>query len=105
VIGLMLRYGSGAEAFAWGILFVVMPLSGVFYPVTALPGVIQPLSNLLPTTYLFSAGRTVTETGALPGHTMLLALVSTIAAGALAVGYCMWMMRLFRRRGYITRWS
>jgi ABC-2 type transport system permease protein len=105
VIGLMLRYGSGAEAFAWGILFVVMPLSGVFYPVTALPGVIQPLSNLLPTTYLFSAGRTLTETGALPGRTMLLALVTTVATAALAVGYCMWMMRLFRRRGYITRWS
>ncbi|MCU1678758.1 MAG: type transporter [Frankiales bacterium] len=105
VIGLMLRYGSGAEAFAWGILFVVMPLSGVFYPVTALPGVIQPLSNLLPTTYLFSAGRTLTETGSLPAHTMVLALISTVAAAVLAVAYCMWMMRLFRQRGYITRWS
>ncbi len=105
VIGLMLRYGSGAEAFAWGILFVVMPLSGVFYPVTALPGVVQPLSNLLPTTYLFSAGRTLTETGVLPSRTMLLAVLSTLATAALAVAYCMWMMRLFRRRGYITRWS
>jgi ABC-2 type transport system permease protein len=105
VIGLMLRYGSGAEAFAWGILFVVMPLSGVFYPVTALPGVIQPVSNLLPTTYLFSAGRTLTETGRLPGHTMLLACLATIGTASLAVAYCMWMMRLFRRRGYITRWS
>ena len=105
VIGLMLRYGSGAEAFAWGILFVVMPLSGVFYPVTALPGVIQPLSKLLPTTYLFSAGRTLTETGRLPGHTMALAFMSTVAAAALTVGYAMWMMRLFRKRGYITRWS
>ena len=38
VIGLVLRFGSGAEAFAWGILFVVMPLSGVFYPVDGAAG-------------------------------------------------------------------
>ena len=38
VIGLVLRFGTGAEALAWGILFVVMPLSGTFYPVSALPG-------------------------------------------------------------------
>ncbi len=33
VIGLVLRFGSGAEALVWGVLFVVMPLSGTFYPV------------------------------------------------------------------------
>ena len=37
VIGLVLRFGTGAEALAWGILFVVMPLSGVFYPVRVAP--------------------------------------------------------------------
>lgn len=105
VIGLMLRYGSGAEAFAWGILFVVMPLSGVFYPITALPSVIQPLSRALPTTYLFSLGRTLTETGRLPAGTLVAAAVSTVAVTALTFAYCAWMMSLFRRRGYITRWS
>ncbi|MDQ1680809.1 MAG: type transport system permease protein, partial [Frankiaceae bacterium] len=105
VIGLMLRYGSGAEAFAWGILFVVMPLSGVFYPITALPSVIQPISRALPTTYLFSLGRTLTETGRLPGSTLIAAAVSTVGVTALTFAYCAWMMSLFRRRGYITRWS
>ena len=33
----MLRFGSGAEALAWGVMFVVMPLSGIFYPVESLP--------------------------------------------------------------------
>ncbi len=45
VIGLVLRFGAGAEAFAWGILFVVMPLSGAFYPVEALPSVLHPLAH------------------------------------------------------------
>ena len=33
-----------------------MPLSGVFYPVEALPGVLQPIAPLLPTTHAFAAG-------------------------------------------------
>ena len=35
VVGLVLRFGQSAEVLAWGILFVVMPLSGVFYPVVS----------------------------------------------------------------------
>ena len=37
VIGLILRVGEGAEILAWGLLALIMPLSGVFYPVSALP--------------------------------------------------------------------
>lgn len=105
VIGLMLRYGSGAEAFAWGILFVVMPLSGVFYPVDALPGVLHPLSYALPTTYLFSAGRELADTGIVPWDDLALGAVVTVGFAAVAFGYCVWMLRIFRARGYVTRWS
>ena len=47
VVGLMLRFGNGAEALAWGIMFVIMPLGGVFYPVEALPAFVRPISALL----------------------------------------------------------
>ena len=57
VIGIVLRFGSGAEALAWGVMFVVMPLSGVFYPVDALPAVLQPVALALPTTHAFAALR------------------------------------------------
>jgi len=57
VVGLVLRFGSGAEALAWGVLFVVMPLSGVFYPVTALPAVLRPIGVALrPRTRSLPAG-------------------------------------------------
>ena len=57
VIGLVLRFGTGAEALAWGVMFVLLPLSGVFYPTEALPTVMQPLALALPTTHAFSALR------------------------------------------------
>ena len=45
VIGLILRVGQGAEILAWGFIALIMPLSGIFYPVSALPGALQPIGG------------------------------------------------------------
>jgi ABC-2 type transport system permease protein len=105
VIGIVLRYGTGAEALVWGILFVLMPLSGTFFPVSALPGVLQPLAQALPTTHAFTAARRLVDGGAYPWDEVLLSAGLTVVAGALAVWYVTSMLRLFRRRGYVTRYS
>ena len=80
VIGLVLRFGTGAEAFAWGILFVVMPLSGAFYPVEALPSVLQPLALVLPTTYAFAVGRSVAAGDPFPWGQFVIGAVGTVGA-------------------------
>lgn len=105
VIGLVLRFGTGAEAFAWGILFVVMPLSGTFYPVDALPGFLQPVANLLPTTHAFAAGRALIDGEAMPWRELRLAGVTTLLLTAGSIAFAAYMLRVFRRRGYITRYS
>jgi len=105
VIGLVLRFGTGAEALAWGILFVVMPLSGTFYPVSALPGFLQPVSNLLPTTHAFAAGRALVDGEAMPWREIGLAGATTLLLSAAALAFVAQMLRVFRRRGYITRYS
>jgi ABC-2 type transport system permease protein len=105
VIGLVLRYGSGAEALAWGILFVVMPLSGVFYPVSALPVLLRPISEALPTTHAFAAGRALATGKGMPWDEFWLAAGTTAVLTAVALAYLAWMLRLFRRRGYVTRYS
>jgi ABC-2 type transport system permease protein len=105
VIGLVLRYGSGAEALAWGILFVIMPLSGVFYPVDALPAVLRPVAQLLPTTHAFAAGRAYAAGEPTPWDQLGLAAVGTAGLAVLALAYLGWMFRIFRRRGHVTRYS
>jgi ABC-2 type transport system permease protein len=105
VVGLMLRFGNGAEALAWGIMFVVMPLGGVFYPVEALPAFVRPISELLPTTHAFAAGRDLIDGGPVPWGELALAAVGTLVAVAAALAFVAWMLRLFRRRGYVTRYS
>jgi ABC-2 type transport system permease protein len=105
VVGLMLRFGNGAEALAWGIMFLVMPLGGVFYPVEALPPFIRPISELLPTTHAFAAGRELLDGGPMPWGELAQAAVGTLVAVLGALAFVAWMLRLFRRRGYITRYS
>jgi ABC-2 type transport system permease protein len=105
VIGLVLRFGSGAEALAWGILFVVMPLSGTFYPVSALPAALRPIGEVLPTTHAFAAGRAYAQGGATPWHELGLATLGTVAMLAVALAYLVWMLRIFRARGFVTRYS
>jgi ABC-2 type transport system permease protein len=105
VVGLMLRFGNGAEALAWGIMFLVMPLGGVFYPVEALPPFIRPISELLPTTHAFAAGRELLDGGTMPWGELAQAAIGTLVAVLGALAFVAWMLRLFRRRGYITRYS
>jgi ABC-2 type transport system permease protein len=105
VVGLILRFGNGAEALAWGIMFVVMPLGGVFYPVEALPGFVRPVSALLPTTHAFAAGRDLIDGGPVPWGELALAAAGTLVAVAASLAFVAWMLRLFRRRGYVTRYS
>jgi ABC-2 type transport system permease protein len=105
VIGFVLRFGSGAEALAWGIMFVVMPLSGVFYPVDALPDMVRPLALVLPTTYAFDAMRTLLDGDGIDWGTIGIAAASTVALTAAALLFLVRMLRLFRARGFITRYS
>ena len=105
VIGIVLRFGTGAEALVWGILFVLMPLSGTFFPVEALPSLLQPIAQALPTTHAFTAARQLVDGGAFPWHELSIAAALTALSGALAMYYVTSMLRLFRRRGYVTRYS
>jgi len=59
VSGLVLRYGLGAEGFAWALIFALAPLCGVYYPTTILPVWVQALSALLPASYIFNGMRAV----------------------------------------------
>lgn len=105
VIGIVLRFGSGAEALAWGVLFMVMPLSGVFYPTRALPAFLQPLAVALPTTHAFAAGRALLDHQGLKWGQLGIAGLSTLGLLVAAVAFVVAMLGLFRKRGYITRYS
>ncbi|HVE94310.1 MAG TPA: ABC transporter permease [Acidimicrobiales bacterium] len=105
VIGLVLRFGTGAEAMAWGVLFVVMPLSGTFTPVENLPGGLQPIARALPTTHVFSAVRSGVDGRGVDWNELGVAAALTAVAVVAGLWWITAMLKVFRRRGYVTRYS
>jgi ABC-2 type transport system permease protein len=103
VIGLILRVGQGAEILAWGLIALIMPLSGIFYPVSALPDVLQPLAQALPTTHVFAAARGVLEGHGLSWTRVGIATIESAVLVASAVAFLVAMLSVFRKRGYISR--
>ena len=105
VIGLILRFGQSAEILTWGLNYVVMALSGVFFPVDALPPVLRSIASVLPTTWAFSALRRALD--GLPfswvgfGVAFLTSLLLIALSGLLATH----LLKVFRQRGFVTRYS
>ncbi|NYZ13444.1 ABC transporter permease [Azospirillum sp. RWY-5-1] len=64
VIALILRYGMGAEGLAWIVVFLLAPVSAVYYPVTVLPEWLQWVAFLLPSSHVFEGMRGVLFDGA-----------------------------------------
>ena len=63
VVSLILRHGAGAEALAWSVLFGLTPFSAVFYPISVLPRVVQPIALILPSAHVFEGMRAVLQHG------------------------------------------
>ena len=103
--GLVLRFGTGAEALAWGVMFVLLPLSGVFYPTKALPTLMRPLALALPTTHAFTALRSLVDHRGSDWSQLAIAAVGSLAMLGLSMWFLVAMLRTFRKRGYITRYT
>ncbi|HVO90890.1 MAG TPA: ABC transporter permease [Casimicrobiaceae bacterium] len=59
VSALILRWGLGAEELAWAAIFLFAPVSGVYYPISVLPGPLQLVAYMLPSAYVFEGMRAV----------------------------------------------
>jgi ABC-2 type transport system permease protein len=57
VSSIILRAGLGAEEIAWAAIFLLAPVSGVYYPIHVLPGWLQAIAAVLPTAHVFEGMR------------------------------------------------
>jgi ABC-2 type transport system permease protein len=105
VIGLILRFGQSAEIMTWGINYIVLAMSGVFFPVAALPGPLQPIAAVLPTTHAFGAVRDVLDGKSVPWERLAASTVGTVLFLAATLTFAGYMLRVFRTRGFVTRYS
>jgi ABC-2 type transport system permease protein len=66
VSAMILRWGLGAEELAWAAIFLVAPVSGVYYPIAVLPAWLQSVAWVLPSAHVFEGMRAVLLEGTFP---------------------------------------
>lgn len=101
--GIILRHGLGAEMLAWMAVFMLAPLSAIYYPVSALPSWVQPVALALPTSHVFEGMRAAIGGAGLDwGHLMAAVLLNLLylALGAL---YFLLAFRNARQRGALLQ--
>lgn len=103
VSGLILRNGMGAENLAWSVMFLFMPLTCVYYPVTTLPVWLQPVAWVLPPTYVFEGMRALLIHKVFRGDLMLDALALNIVLFAAGVFGFLKLLQSARRHGSLMQ--
>ena len=105
MVGLLLRYGQSAEILVWASTFLLLAISGVFNPVDALPGALQPLARNLPTTHVFTATRALLDGHPMPWGELAVATIGTLVLLVTSTAFVAHMLSTFRKRGFVTRYS
>jgi ABC-2 type transport system permease protein len=103
VSGLLLRNGMGAENLAWSIMFLFMPLTCVYYPVTTLPVWLQHAAWALPPTYVFEGMRALVIDKVFRPDLMLHALALNALLFAIGVFAFSKLLQSARRQGSLMQ--
>jgi len=103
VSGLLLRNGLGAESLAWGIMFLFLPLTCVYYPVAVLPAWLQVFSWMLPPTYVFEGMRALVIDHVFRADLMLQALALNAVFFSAAIGAFLCLLGSARREGTLLQ--
>ena len=101
--GMILRLGLGAEELAWAAIFVIAPVSGVYYPISVLPSWLQAIAWAIPSAHVFEGMRSVLLQGVFRWDHFWAAAVLNVFYLALGAAVFAWSMRYARDRGTLLQ--
>lgn len=104
-VGLVMRFGQSAEILIWGINYALLAFSGVFFPTDSMPKGIGVVARQFPTSRLFSALRSSVDGAPVAVSTLASAAVASFMFLLLGLAFAGVLLRTFRRRGFVTRYS
>mgnify|MGYP003334492291 CR=1 FL=1 len=103
VAGILLRHGLGAENMAWTFMFLILPVTCVYYPVSVLPGWLQFVAWLLPPTYVFEGMRALIIENVFRADLMAQAFALNALLFAAGVACFLILLRSARREGTLLQ--
>jgi ABC-2 type transport system permease protein len=103
VSGLVLRFGQGAEGLAWAVVFLIQPVSGVYYPISVLPHWLQVIAAGLPSSHVFEGMRALLIDNVFRVDLLGAALALNGIWLALGLGSFLLSVRIARDKGLILQ--
>jgi ABC-2 type transport system permease protein len=103
VSGLVVRNGMGAESLAWTLVFILLPLACVYYPVSVLPTWLQWVAWLLPPTYVFEGMRALMIDKVFRADLMIEALAINVGLFVVAIVVFVALLNSARSHGKLIQ--
>lgn len=85
VAGIILRFGTRVQTFAWTAVMLISPFSGIYYPISVLPDWAQKVASIIPTSYIFEGAREIISKGSLDQNKLIISFILNIIYLALAL--------------------
>ena len=101
--GLVLRAGLGAESLCWLGIFLMAPVSGIYYPIATLPEWLQPVAWAIPAAHVFEGMRSVLFDGVFRHDLLVNAIALNVVYLGLSAGFFLYMFRVARHRGLLLQ--
>lgn len=102
---MILRFGPSSEILAWSIPALLMPFSGILYPIATLPSWLHPIANIIPSSHVFEGMRAIVILGTFDWERLLFAVLLSLVF--LLTSYWL-LLRTYRhvlREGKLTRFQ
>ncbi len=103
VSALILRVGLGAESTAWLAIFLIAPISAIYYPVAVLPEWLQAVAWCLPTAPVFEGMRAILMEGQFRPDLLIHAILLDLVYLAIGAGLFLYSFQVARRRGLLLQ--
>jgi len=99
VAGILMRFGTKIQTFAWTTVAILSPFSGIYYPTSILPQWAQTISHFVPSSYVFEGARELVKTGHFDFQKVLISFGLNLVYLVLAISFMRWSFKKIFDRG------
>jgi len=103
IVGIVLRFGQGAESIAWMFAFFLQPFGAVFFPLSVYPQWLQNILWWIPLPHIFEALRSVFAGNGLPPHHLAWAFGLNVIYLLGAFTFLGYMFEQAREKGFLLK--
>lgn len=99
VAGLIVYYGHKIQALAWSGVFLLVPFSGVYYPISTLPEWAQKVAHFVPTSYVFEGMRSIIFEQKVNLQPLIISILINIVFVVLGIIFFVFMFNKSKEKG------